>query len=72
MSAWSKVGDSHGKAHDKYIAYGTAGFRCNAELLDHVMYRMGMLAVLRSQVKAGRAIDVMNTGSHNPGHDNGV
>ena len=29
------------------ISYGTAGFRTKAELLDHVMYRMGLLAVLR-------------------------
>ena len=29
------------------IAYGTAGFRTKAELLDHVMYRMGLLATLR-------------------------
>ena len=26
----------------------------------------------QSQVRAGQAIDVMNTASHNPGHDNGV
>ena len=30
---------SHLKSHDKYIRYGTAGFRYKAELLDHVIYR---------------------------------
>ena len=32
---------------DTKISYGTAGFRTKAELLDHVMYRMGAMAVLR-------------------------
>ena len=32
---------------EETISYGTAGFRTKAELLDHVMYRMGLLAVLR-------------------------
>ena len=72
MSGWDNVGASHGKSHDKMIQYGTAGFRCNADLLEHVIYRMGMLAVLRSQVKQGQSIGVMITASHNPGHDNGV
>lgn len=30
------------------LSYGTAGFRANAEHLDAVMLRMGMLAALRS------------------------
>jgi len=64
--------DKHPKSHDKYIQYGTAGFRCKAELLDHVMYRMGLLAVLRSKFKSGQTIGVMITASHNPGPDNGV
>merc|ERR1719393_1257852 len=62
----------HPRSHDKYIQYGTAGFRVKAELLDHVMFRMGLLASLRSHVKGGQAIGVMITSSHNPGPDNGV
>ena len=75
MADWSSVVSSmsgHPRSHDKFIQYGTAGFRCKAELLDHVMFRMGLLATLRSQVKGGRAIGVMITASHNPGPDNGV
>ncbi|XP_077443805.1 phosphoacetylglucosamine mutase [Stigmatopora argus] len=53
------------------LQYGTAGFRTNAGLLEHVMFRMGLLATLRSkQTKA--AIGVMVTASHNPEEDNGV
>jgi len=60
MAKWDqalKVGTtSHPRSREQTIAYGTAGFRTKAELLDHVMYRMGLLAVLRSRVKGGQAI----------------
>ncbi|TRY77207.1 hypothetical protein TCAL_02017 [Tigriopus californicus] len=67
-----KVGlEQHAKGDLKAIQYGTAGFRTDAKLLDHVMYRMGILAVLRSKLKQA-AIGVMITASHNQEKDNGV
>ncbi|GAA5864194.1 hypothetical protein JCM8547_001288 [Rhodosporidiobolus lusitaniae] len=53
-------------------AYGTAGFRADAEILDSVFYRVGLLAVLRSKKLGGKTIGVMVTASHNPENDNGV
>jgi hypothetical protein len=53
------------------LAYGTAGFRAHASLLDAIFLRMGMLAALRS-LQLGQAIGVMVTASHNGIEDNGV
>ncbi|XP_075238329.1 phosphoglucomutase 3-like protein nst [Lycorma delicatula] len=60
------------KKNDKVIQYGTAGFRANAEDLDHIVFRMGFLAVLRSKKKNSSFIGLMITASHNPEEDNGV
>ncbi|XP_078504263.1 phosphoacetylglucosamine mutase isoform X2 [Lissotriton helveticus] len=61
----------HSKPAGLLLQYGTAGFRTKAEYLDHVMYRMGLLAVLRSKQQKS-TIGVMVTASHNPEEDNGV
>ena len=54
------------------LAYGTAGFRAKADILDSTFYRMGMLAVLRSRARGGRAVGLMVTASHNAEPDNGI
>ncbi|XP_073963609.1 phosphoglucomutase 3-like protein nst [Choristoneura fumiferana] len=64
--------EMHPKTTDVFIQYGTAGFRTKASLLEHVVYRMGLLAVIRSRVKNGRTIGMMITASHNLEPDNGV
>ncbi|RNA33867.1 phosphoacetylglucosamine mutase [Brachionus plicatilis] len=56
---------------DKTISYGTAGFRTKADELDWVMYRMGLLACLRSISQKCQYIGCMITASHNPEEDNG-
>ncbi|KAM8831589.1 phosphoacetylglucosamine mutase [Spinachia spinachia] len=67
----TKQSDLHPKPAGLVLQYGTAGFRTNANLLDHVMFRMGLLATLRSK-KTKATIGVMVTASHNPEEDNGV
>ncbi len=54
------------------LAYGTAGFRAKAELLDSTFFRMGALAALRSRHRGGLAVGLMVTASHNPEPDNGI
>ncbi|KAI4327235.1 hypothetical protein L6164_019720 [Bauhinia variegata] len=53
------------------LSYGTAGFRADASLLQSTVYRVGILAALRS-LKTQLVIGVMITASHNKVSDNGV
>ncbi|XP_006033596.1 phosphoacetylglucosamine mutase isoform X2 [Alligator sinensis] len=71
FEAVGKCSALHQKPVGLSLQYGTAGFRTKAEQLDHVMYRMGLLAVLRSK-QTKSTIGVMVTASHNPEEDNGV
>ncbi|GAA5840638.1 hypothetical protein JCM3766R1_000496 [Sporobolomyces carnicolor] len=63
---------AHPKPQAIKYTYGTAGFRTTADVLDSVLYRVGLLAALRSKNLGGKAIGVMVTASHNPERDNGV
>ena len=55
-----KVGsEKHPNNVDRHIQYGTAGFRTKADILDHVMFRMGAIAVLRSKLKKGNVESVL-------------
>ncbi|NWR67912.1 AGM1 mutase, partial [Bucorvus abyssinicus] len=69
--ALKKYSALHPKPAGLALQYGTAGFRTKAEQLDHVMFRMGLLAVLRSKATVS-TIGIMVTASHNPEEDNGV
>ncbi|XP_042527071.1 phosphoacetylglucosamine mutase [Dipodomys spectabilis] len=71
LDAITKHSALHAKPPGLTFHYGTAGFRMKAELLDHIMFRMGLLAALRSK-QTNATIGVMVTASHNPEEDNGV
>ncbi|KVH89737.1 Alpha-D-phosphohexomutase, alpha/beta/alpha domain I [Cynara cardunculus var. scolymus] len=54
------------------LSYGTAGFRADASILQSTVFRIGILAALRSLKTGGSVIGLMITASHNKVSDNGV
>ncbi|KAL8088991.1 hypothetical protein AgCh_038663 [Apium graveolens] len=53
------------------FSYGTSGFRADASILESTVFRVGILAALRS-IKTQAVIGLMITASHNHVSDNGV
>ncbi|RJE26297.1 Phosphoacetylglucosamine mutase [Aspergillus sclerotialis] len=70
--AISEAAQKYTKPDGKVFQYGTAGFRMKADLLNTVVFAVGLLAGLRSKKLSGQWIGVMITASHNPAEDNGV
>ncbi|KJE94494.1 phosphoglucomutase [Capsaspora owczarzaki ATCC 30864] len=62
----------HPKPETAVFEYGTAGFRMKAAIMDPVVFRVGLVAALRSRALGGKIVGTMITASHNPEPDNGV
>ncbi|KAJ9097221.1 hypothetical protein QFC21_004890 [Naganishia friedmannii] len=72
VHALSSASDKYPKPQGVAFTYGTAGFRTKGDTLESTLFRIGLLAVLRSKKLNGQTIGVMITASHNPAIDNGA
>ncbi|KAL3626576.1 hypothetical protein CASFOL_030125 [Castilleja foliolosa] len=55
----------------KKFSYGTSGFRADASILESTVFRVGILAAIRS-IQTRSVIGLMITASHNTVSDNGI
>ncbi|KAL6571759.1 hypothetical protein OROHE_002628 [Orobanche hederae] len=53
------------------FSYGTSGFRADVSVVESIVFRVGILAALRS-IQMGSTAGIMITTSHNEVSDNGV
>ncbi|KXN67226.1 hypothetical protein CONCODRAFT_43113 [Conidiobolus coronatus NRRL 28638] len=67
-----ELSSNHPKPKSVEFSYGPAGIRMKANLLDSVMFRVGLIAGLRSRKVNGRAVGVMISASHSSTQDNRV
>ncbi|PWN52826.1 putative PCM1-phosphoacetylglucosamine mutase [Violaceomyces palustris] len=68
----NEASKAHPKPEGIKFAYGTAGLRTKANILDSTCFRIGLIGALRSKKLGGKTIGLMVTASHNPEEDNGV
>ena len=66
LKALEVAADKYPKPTGVTYSYGTAGFRTLATKLPCVMFRVALLAILRSKKLGGATVGIMVTASHNP------
>ena len=60
MTSLADLAKKHPTIPGSKFSYGTAGFRMKADLLDSVMFSVGILAVLRSKSQQGQVLFLGN------------
>ena len=57
-SLLAELAEKHKIVPGSKFTYGTAGFRMKADLLDSIMFSVGVLAVLRSKSHGGQVLQI--------------